>query len=107
LAAQPQAQSAPKPIRVGGNVQAAKLIHRVDPVFPQAARDKGVQGPVTIQAIIGKDGFIRDTLVSQAPTPDLAQAAVDAVRLWQFEPNRLNGEPVEIMTEITVNFQLQ
>jgi protein TonB len=87
-------------------VQAAKLIHRVDPVFPQAALDKGVQGPVTIQAIIGKDGFIRDTLVSQAP-PDLAQAAIDAVRLWQFEPTRLNGEPVEIMTEITVNFQLQ
>jgi TonB family protein len=106
LAAQPQAQSSPRPIRVGGNVQAAKLIHRVDPVFPQSARDKGVQGPVTIQAIIGKDGFIRDTLVSQAP-PDLAQAAIDAVRLWQFEPTRLNGEPVEIMTEITVNFQLQ
>jgi TonB family protein len=103
---QSRAQSSPKPIRVGGNVQAAKLIHRVDPVFPEAARDKGVQGPVTIQAIIGKDGFIRDTLVSQAP-PDLAQAAVDAVRLWQFEPTRLNGEPVEIMTEITVNFQLQ
>ena len=103
---QPGNQNSPKPIRVGGNVEAAKLIHRVDPVFPQSARDRGVEGPVTIQAIIGKDGFIRDTLVSQAP-PDLAQAAVDAIRLWQFEPTRLNGEPVEIMTEITVNFQLQ
>ena len=86
----------------------AKLIHRVDPVFPQSARDRGVQGPVTIQPIIGKDGFIKDTFqtVSDAPA-DLAQAAVDAIRLWQFEPTRLNGEPVEIMTEITVNFQLQ
>lgn len=107
-APQARAQSSSKPIRVGGNVQAAKLIHRVDPVFPQSARDRGVQGPVTIQAIIGKDGFIKDTFqtVSDAPA-DLAQAAIDAIRLWQFEPSRLNGEPVEVMTEITVNFQLQ
>ncbi len=107
-AVQPRAQSSSQPIRVGGNVQAAKLIHRVDPVFPQSARDRGVQGPVTIQAIIGKNGFIKDTFqtVSDAPA-DLAQAAIDAIRLWQFEPTRLNGEPVEIMTEITVNFQLQ
>jgi outer membrane biosynthesis protein TonB len=104
--AQARTQGSPRPIRVGGNVQAAKLIHRVDPIFPQSARDRGVQGPVTIQAIIGKDGFIRDTFASQGPA-DLVLAAVDAVRLWQFEPTRLNGEPVEIMTEVTVNFQLQ
>jgi len=97
-----------KPVRVGGNIQAAKLIKRVDPVYPESARDRGLQGPVTFMAVIDKQGFIHgNPLVTNDAPPELAQAGLDAIRSWQFEPTKLNGEPVEIVTEITVNFQLQ
>jgi TonB family protein len=97
-----------KPVRVGGNLQAARLIHKVDPIYPQAALDRGLQGPVTFMAVIDKQGFIRNNpLVTNNAAPELVQAGLDAIRLWQFEPTKLNGEPVEIVTEITVNFQLE
>jgi TonB family protein len=101
-------QSSSRPLRVGGMVEPARLIRRVTPTFPQSARDRGIQGSITFAAVIDKSGFIRDTplTVSQAP-PDLIQAALDAVRQWEYAPARLNGEPVETLTEITVNFQLQ
>jgi beta-lactamase regulating signal transducer with metallopeptidase domain len=96
------------PLRVGGDVEPPKLIRNVRPVFPQSARDQGVQGAVAFLAIIGKAGFI----VSAQPTttdapPDLVQAALDAIKQWQYLPARLNGQPVDIVTEITVNFRLE
>jgi beta-lactamase regulating signal transducer with metallopeptidase domain/outer membrane biosynthesis protein TonB len=95
-----------KPVRVGGNVQAARLIRKVDPIYPQAAIDRGLQGPVTFIAIVDKQGFVRDVVVNNGP-PELAQAGMTAIWGWQYEPTKLNGEPVEIVTEITVNFQLE
>ncbi len=103
----PAVQASSKPIRVSAGVQPAKLIRHVVPVFPQSSRDRGVQGSVTFEAIIDKAGFIRDPLATNEPSPDLVQAALDAIRQWQYTPALLNGEPVEILTEITVNFTLQ
>jgi TonB family protein len=98
----------PQRLRIGGNVQAAKLISRTSPVYPDSALQKGVQAAVMIQAIIGKDGNVLSPHVIGTGIPeDLAEAALNAVRTWQYEPTRLNGEPVEVITTITVNFQLQ
>jgi TonB family protein len=101
-------QSSSRPIKVGGNVEPAKLIRHVAPVFPESARDQGIQGSVTFEAIIDKAGFILNTqLVSPYAPPDFVQAALDAIKQWQYTPTLLNGEPVDVLTEITVNFTLQ
>lgn len=108
LTSSPAVESSSKPIRVGGNVEPAKLIRHVAPVFPQSARDQGIQGSVTFEAIIDKAGFILNTqLVSPYAPPDFVQAALDAIKQWQYTPTLLNGEPVDALTEITVNFALQ
>ena len=108
-AAQPQAQVAPRQrIRVGGNVQFAKLISKTPPVYPDSARAQGVEATVRIQAVIGKSGNVIDArVIGGQPSQDFADAALNAVRTWQYEPTRLNGEPVEVITTITVNFQLR
>jgi TonB family protein len=108
LTSPPAVQSSSRPIKVGGNVEAAKLIRQVQPIFPQSARDQGIQGSVTFEAIIDKAGFILNTqLVSTYAPAELVQAALDAIKQWQYTPTRLNGEPVDVLTEITVNFTLQ
>jgi len=105
---QPVVQASSKPIRVSSGVEPAKLIRHPAPVFPQSARDQGIQGSVTVEAIIDKAGFIANAkLVSSVAPPDMIQAALDAINQWQYKPALLNGEPVDILTEITVNFTLQ
>jgi protein TonB len=95
----------PQRIRVGGNVQAAKLIRQPKPVYPPLARQARIQGTVRFTAIIGKDGTIQNLqLVSGHPL--LVQAAQDAVKQWVYQPTLLNGEPVEVITQIDVNFTL-
>ncbi len=99
----------PKPVRVriGGNVEAAKLLTKVQPVYPASARAAGVQGSVLLHAVVSKDGkpLSLQVLNSQID-PDLARAAVEAVSQWRYQPTLLNGEPVEIVTVVTVNFTL-
>ncbi len=92
-------------IRVGGNVQAANLIRKLTPVYPPLAKQARVQGTVKFTAIISKDGTIQQLqLVSGHPL--LVQAAQDAVKQWLYKPTLLNGEPVEVVTQIDVNFTL-
>jgi protein TonB len=95
----------PQRIRVGGNVQAANLVRKVTPVYPPLAKQARIQGTVRFTAIIGKDGTIQNLqLVSGHPL--LVTAAQDAVRQWVYKPTLLNGEPVEVVTQIDVNFTL-
>jgi periplasmic protein TonB len=95
----------PQRIRVGGNVQAAKLVRQPKPVYPQLAKQARIQGVVKFTAVIGKDGTIQNLqLVSGHPL--LVQAAQDAVKQWVYQPTQLNGEPVEVITQIDVNFTL-
>jgi protein TonB len=92
-------------IRVGGNVQAANLIRKVIPVYPPLAKQARIQGTVRFQAIIGKDGTIQNLqLVSGHPL--LVANAQQAVAQWVYRPTLLNGEPVEVVTTIDVNFTL-
>jgi len=95
----------PQRIRVGGNVQSAKLVRQPKPVYPPLAKQARIQGTVRFQAIIGKDGSIQNLqLISGHPL--LVPSATDAVKQWVYQPTLLNGEPVEVVTQIDVNFTL-
>jgi TonB family protein len=95
----------PQRIRVGGNVQAVNLVNKVTPIYPPLAKQARVQGTVRFQALIGKDGHIINLeLVTGHPL--LVPPATDAVKQWVYKPTLLNGEPVEVITQIDVNFTL-
>ncbi len=95
----------PKNVYVSGGVMAAMLVKKVIPPYPKTAKEAGIQGTVVLQALIGKDGRIVNLHVVQGP-PELQQAALDAVKQWVYRPYLLNGEPVEVMTQINVVFTL-
>ncbi|MBZ5591807.1 MAG: TonB family protein [Acidobacteriia bacterium] len=92
-------------VKVGGVVQAAKLQHQVMPVYPPLARQARISGTVRLEAVIGRSGTIQSLQVTSGH-PLLAQAALDAVRQWTYQPTLLNGDPVEVLTQIEVNFKL-
>lgn len=100
------APAGPQRIRVGGNVQAARLISQVKPVYPQNARDAGIEGTVHLRGIIGPEGNFISLRVVGSNNRDLANAALEAVRQWQYRPVLLNNEPIEVETEIDVDFKL-
>ncbi len=101
----PPKPQAPSRITVGGQVEAAKLIYGPTPEYPPLAKMARIQGTVRLQAVIAKDGTIKDlTVVSGHPL--LAPAALAAVRQWRYQPTLLDGVPVEVETEIDVNFTL-
>jgi protein TonB len=107
---QPPAPQALKPvqhqqIRLGGRVVAAKLIYQPKPDYPELARLTRTQGDVEFEAIIGKGGGIEELKVVRGH-PLLVKAAFEAVRQWRYQPTLLNGEPIEVLTEIIVTFRL-
>ena len=102
--AQPQL---PKPVRVGGNIRVPRKEVDVHPVYPKTMREAGREGVVPIEAIIGPDGSVTSVRVLTAQIhPDFAIAAVDAVRQWKFTPTLLNGAPVEVVMNVSVQFRL-
>ena len=101
-----QQEKVPARIRVGGNVQAAKLIFKVNPSYPATAKQEGRQGTVLMQAVILKDGTVGSLNLMPGADTDLAEASLEAVKQWRYSPTLLNGEPVEVATEIQVNFTL-
>jgi TonB family protein len=96
----------PRRIRVGGVVMAAKLISQVKPVYPQSAREAGIEGTVRLQGIIGPEGSFITLRVVSSNDADLGGAALEAVRQWRYQPTMLNGQPIEVQTEIEVDFRL-
>ncbi|HEV2115869.1 MAG TPA: energy transducer TonB [Terriglobales bacterium] len=95
----------PQRVRVSQGVSQGLLIHRVQPMYPPLARQARIQGTVILQAEISKDGTIENLrLISGHPM--LAPSAIEAVRQWRYKPYFLNGEPVAVETQITVNFTL-
>ena len=81
------------------------LIYKVQPVYPPLARSARIQGAVVIRAIISRSGTI-ENLQTLSGHPMLVGAALDAVRQWRYRPYILNGDPVEVETQVTVNFSL-
>ena len=96
----------PKQVRQGGDVQAALLIYGPKPAYPVLAKQARIAGTIHLAAVIGRDGRILD-LRAMDGHPLLVGAAIGAVKQWVYRPTTLNGEPVEVVTEITVTFTLQ
>ncbi len=92
-------------VRVSQGVAEGLLIHQIKPSYPPLARQARIQGDVVMQATISKDGSI-ENLSLQSGHPMLAPAAIEAVKQWKYKPYYLNGEPVEVQTQITVSFKL-
>lgn len=102
-AAAARARAKMAPVRVGGRIRAPNKVKDVKPVYPAIARSAGVAGVVTIEATIGPDGKVIDTKVVRS-IPLLDQAALEAVRQWEYTPTLLNGVPVPVLVTITINF---
>jgi TonB family protein len=95
----------PRRIRVGGNVVSPRMISQVKPEYPAAAMNAGVEGTVSLQAIIGTDGSVQAVRVLSSIDADLTAAAVEAVKQWRYSPTLLNGVPVETLSTIDVQFK--
>jgi periplasmic protein TonB len=95
----------PQRVRVSQGVTQGMVLRKVQPTYPPLARTARVQGSVVLAAVIGKDGSIQNLHVISGH-PLLQQAALEAVKQWKYRPYILNGEPVEVDTQVTVNFTL-
>jgi protein TonB len=93
------------PVRIGGQVMEARILNRVMPVYPQLAKSMRVSGKVHLVGIISKTGVIEKLDVLDGH-PLLVRAALEAVKQWVYQPTTLNGEAVEVVTPIEVNFTL-
>ncbi|MCX6543196.1 MAG: energy transducer TonB [Acidobacteria bacterium] len=91
------------PLRVGGQIRAPTKVKDVKPVYPLIAQSAGVSGVVTIEATIGPEGKVTDAKVVRS-IPLLDQAALDAVRQWEYSPTLLNGVPVPVLVTVTITF---
>jgi len=107
-AARPQETGTPHRIRVGGMVQATKLVTMTKPGYPPGAEAAGIEGTVLLRAVISiKGDLLGLSVINQAVDGELANAAMDAVKQWHYDPTLLNGEPVEVVTTIAVTFRLE
>jgi protein TonB len=96
----------PSRVAMGGDVTLGHLVRRVEPIYPELAIRARIQGDVLLRAVISRDGNVQNMSVVGGH-PMLAQAALVAVRLWRYQPFLLNGQPIEVDTEITVRFRLE
>ena len=97
--------SRPTRIKIGGNVELAKLLTKVQPNYPDEAKRRHIQGRVVLHAIVSTDGTIKELNILSGPQ-ELTESALDAVKQWRYQPTLLNGNPVEVDTTITVDYQL-
>jgi TonB family protein len=103
----PRTAAAAERIKIGGNVTAARLVRQPKPVYPAELQQAGVQGSVVMSAVVSKNGTLLNPVVRNTVDPRLAEAALAAVRQWVYQPALLNGEPVETLTTITLDFLLE
>ncbi len=92
---------------VGGNILAPRKLLDVRPIYPESLKTAGIGGTVTMDAVIGTDGLVRDLRNIKGPHPDLDAAAAEAVRQWQFSTTLLNCEPIEVEMTVTTNFSVK
>ena len=94
-----------KPITVTSDVQAAKLLRKVIPIYPRLAIAAHISGTVRLMGVVAKDGTVQQIRVVSGPAL-LVEAALDAVRQWVYRPTMLNNKPVEVIAPIDVIFTL-
>jgi TonB family protein len=105
LAPPKKLQPGPERIRVGGNAAALNLVEKIVPKYPPEAKEARIQGVVRLTALIGKDGRVQ-TLELVSGHPLLVPSTIEAVKQWVYKPTLLNGNPVEVITQIDVNYTL-
>jgi TonB family protein len=93
-------------IKVSSDAEAAQIVARIEPNYPDEARRQHIEGEVVLHAIIGVDGSVKELTVISGPQ-QLTQSALETVKKWHYRPSSLNGNPLEVDTTITVNFSLQ
>jgi len=106
--AAPQQATGPAPqrIRVSQGVSQALIVRKVQPAYPPKARESRIQGEVALKVLISREGDVSEvSLISGHPL--LAPAAIDAVKLWKYKPYLLNGRPIQVETQVVVNFRLE
>jgi periplasmic protein TonB len=103
--AQNEQPTAPARLRVSSGVAESLKIHDVPPKYPKEALEKGLEGDVILQAMIDRKGNIASLKVAKGD-PILAEAAMEAVKKWKYRPYVLNGEPVEVLTTIKIQFHM-
>ena len=97
-----------KRVKLGGEIEASKIVTKVQPVYPEAAKSAGAQGTVNLHAVIGMDGVpLSLQVLNTDVNPDLARASIEAVSKWRYSTTLLNGQPIEVDTNITINFTLK
>jgi len=107
----PQSVANPTPIfpfvalPVSQGVTGGRLTHKVEPIYPSGARTQHMEGAVMLDALVGEDGNVHEVTVTSGP-PLLARAAAQAVKQWRYQPFQLNGKPVSIHNQITIQFKL-
>jgi protein TonB len=93
-------------IRVSQGVTQGLVLTKVQPVYPDDAKAAKAQGSVVLAVVIGKDGSVEKLHVINSASDLLTQAAIDAAKQWKYRPYILNENPVEVDTQVTVNFTL-
>jgi TonB family protein len=94
-------------VKLGGEVEASKVITKVQPIYPESAKSAGAQGTVNLHAVIGMNGVpLSLQVINTDVNPDLARASIEAVSKWRYSPTLLNGQPIEVDTNITIVFTL-
>jgi periplasmic protein TonB len=107
----PQSIANPQPIfpfvalPVSQGVTGGRLTRKVEPVYPKEARLQHIEGAVMLDALVGEDGNVHEVTVTSGQ-PLLAQAAAQAVKQWRYQPFQLNGKPVSLHNQITIQFKL-
>ena len=105
LPSEAPAPAAPRVVRIGGLIVAPKLVHRVDPEYPDLARQARLQAMVIMEAWVSVDGHVKSVKVLRGAVL-LDEPAMAAVRQWRYRPLFLNGEPTEFLLTVTVSFRL-
>jgi protein TonB len=98
--------AAQAPVRVGGQIKAPEVLHRVEPRYPPVAQNAHVAGTVVLEAIVDKAGRVQSVRVLRG-IPLLNESAVEAVKQWRYSPLMLNGQATPFILTVTVTFQFQ
>lgn len=93
--------------RVGGDVKAPVVLSRVEPYYPESARADRISGIVILEVVVDHSGIVKEAVILKDLPHGLGLAALDAVRQWRFSPATRNGEPVDVIFNLTVNFRLR
>ena len=101
----PEAPAAIQRYQQGGNVRLGALLHKAEPQYPSIAKAAHISGTVELECVVGVDGHIQEVKVKSG-NPLLIQAAVQAAWQWVYAPSKLNGNPIEIITNLTFAFKL-